>query len=324
MTSKTIHNTGFLYCCGHRADVGGVPTKLHIELRARGLATDTPDLDQPIETICPSCWLKVDDGKLLVLRTQVLRTVLKKEQSHSLLVLLHHLAVRIIADKTRGVHLNILTQWAKSLARSYSKTHLDDFIDAMKERAIGAKIHPLVVSDAILSIEASANSDSEFPVHWNPDGALGDYRKAVERFYKRVQWLRWSIRKPWPALVGSLLTTIASTGVRYAALFIPDNKRIRAAEWNEDAARFLPKGHSALVEYEKLADTTHKFKVECYSLFHDATNHPMAVTRRELDAVIKSVQYLDWLRDRTISPYTKTIDHYRDWCDHGTREQSKI
>ncbi|KAK8070741.1 hypothetical protein PG997_010944 [Apiospora hydei] len=317
MTNKTIHNIGFLYCCGHRAQVSGAPTKLHVELRVRGLAPEIPDMDRPIDTICSLCWMIKTDGKVLVLRSQVLRTVLDKEQSHSLLVLLYHLADRIIADKTRGAHLNILAHWAARVAHEYPKEHIDTFFDAIRSRPVGATIHRLVVDDALLSIQTLL-SPSNKPLNCIPETCLSNYDRAVARFDHRARLIRWSVWSPWPAVVGPLLTDIARAGVLFAAMF-KANTQIRPADWDEDPSRFPPRDSKVHVDHERLAETVHKFKVECYSLFHDATRHPMAATRNELRAVIKCVRFLDAILERMKRLDDATMYHYEAWCNHQVR-----
>ncbi|KAK8023900.1 hypothetical protein PG993_011966 [Apiospora rasikravindrae] len=317
MANKTIHNTGFLYCCGYRDEASGAPTKLHIELRVRGLAPQIPDLDRPIDTICSQCWMIKTDGKVLVLRTKVLRTVLDKEQSHSLLVLLYHLADRIIADDTRGAHLDILSHWAARVVHQYPKELLGTFIDAIRSRPVGATMHRLVVHDALLSIQTLLSSSNK-PLNCIPETCLSNYERAVARFDSRARRILWSVWTPWPALVGPLLTDIAHAGVLFTAMFKP-NTQIRPADWDEDINLFPPLDSRVHIDHERLKDAVHKFKVECYSLLHDATQHPMAATRNELKAVIKSVRFLDAILERVKRLNDETLSRYEAWRSHQGR-----
>ncbi|KAK8103004.1 hypothetical protein PG984_016150 [Apiospora sp. TS-2023a] len=316
MTSRTMHNIGFLYCCGHRAaSIGSAATKLYIELRARGLAPESPDMDRPIDTICGDCWENTVDGKLLVKRSKVLATFLTKEQSHSLIVMLYRLADRIMEDDTRTVHLSILAHWAARVAHEYPKEHLDAFLDAIKSRPVGSTIPRLVVNDAVLSIH-TWRTHSDMPLAYLPEACVCKYHHAVERFNYRVRRIRWSVWKPWPAMVGPLLTDIARAGVLFAAMF-KANTKIRPPCWDDDPKRFPPRDNQVHAEHERLADAVHKFKVECYSLFHDATYHPLATTRKELAAVVKSVRFMDVLLERVMRLNEATLHRYGAWCNHG-------
>lgn len=315
MASRTIHKIGFLYCCGHRcASVGSAATKLYIELRARGLAPETPDMDRPIDTICGDCWEITDDGKLLVQRSQVLRTVLTKEQSHSLIVMLYRLADRIMEDDTRTVHVALLAHWAARVAYQYPTEHLDTFLDAIKSRPVGSTIPRLVVNDVVLSIH-TWRTPSDTPLNYIPEACVCKYHHAVERFDRRARQIRWSVWKPWPAVVGPLLTDIARAGVLFAAMF-KANTKIRPRYWDDDPKLFPPPDSKVHAEHERLADAVHKFKVECYSLFHDATYHPLAATRKELGAVVKCVHFMDVLLERVMRLNEATLHRYGAWCNH--------
>ncbi|KAK8109684.1 hypothetical protein PG999_007821 [Apiospora kogelbergensis] len=157
---------------------------------------------------------------------QVLRTVLNTEQSHSLLVLIYHVADRILADKTRSVHLGILANWTREKAHLFPKEHLDAFINTIQSRPVEAKMHQLVATDAVLWIRDSLSS-SALPFVGDPELQLGYFIQARNQLCERARRLRWYVWKPLPALVGPLLTNIATAGVRHAALFITNNEGMR-------------------------------------------------------------------------------------------------
>lgn len=319
MAPRTIHNIGFLYCCGHRcASVGSAATKFYVELQSRGLAPASPDMNRPIDTVCGACWEVPDDGQLLARRSQVLRTVLTKEQSHSLIVMLYRLADRLLADDTRAVHIALLACWAARVASEYPPEHLDAFVAAVQSRPVGSTIPRLVVDDALLSIR-TWRAPSDTPLAYRPEACVCTYHHAVERFDRRARRLRWSVWRPGPVVVGPLLTDIARAGVRFAAQFQADRTRVlRSAHGDDDATRFPAPNDPVPAEHERrLADdAVHGFKAACYALFRDATEHPTAATRDELRAVGRSVRFLDSLLGRVVRLKGATLRRCGAWCGH--------